>query len=227
MNGLTATGKLSGAERVGLTALLWASIAGLLISVVSTGFQVFGIWQGNTELSVPVANSYFPELAEDNPRIQSGSYDRAWITVSGLPVPASLLLTAAALLRNLVMVSICVAMVLVCRRILQYKPFAKTSQIALVVVGSIFVAAAALPGMFESMATMIAAESLGLPGPDQIDSREVVDFPFLTVDFPLIALGLFFGVIATALQMGARMQLDGALRAGMPPQDPPNDGLRP
>ena len=227
MNGLSATGKLSGAERMTLTVLLWASLAGLLISVVLAGFQVSGIWQGDAELSVPVANSYFPELAEDNPRVLAGSYDRAWLTVSGMPLPASLLLTAAAMLRSLVMMSICVAMILVCRRILQYKPFAKSSQIALVVVGSIFVAAAALPGMFESMATMISAESMGLPGPDQIDSREVVDLPFATVDFPLAALGLLFGVIATALQMGARMQLDGALREGTPPQNPSSDGFRP
>lgn len=205
MGGLLAPVKLSGPERGTLAVLLWASVAGLLTSVLFAAFDVYSIWQGEASISVNVANSYFPELAEDNPRVLAGSYETAWLTVEGMPAAARSLLSAAVVMRHLVVAAVCVAMALVCRRILQYRPFAKSSAIALAVVGAVFVATAVLPGMLESVATIISAESLGLPGPDQIETREVVDVPMPPIDVPLVALGLFFGVIATSLQMGARM----------------------
>lgn len=205
MSGLTQTGMLSGHERGLLVVLLCASLAGLLISVVFAGFQAYGIWVGDATLSVSVANSYFPELAEDNSRVLSGTYATAWLTIDGMPAAARFLLSAAVVMRHLVVVSVCVAMALVCRRILQYRPFAKSSAIALAAVGAVLVAVAVIPGMLESMATIISAEALGLPGPDQIDTREVVDNPTPAIDVALVALGLFFGVIATSLQLAGRM----------------------
>ncbi|MBT2519688.1 hypothetical protein [Arthrobacter sp. ISL-28] len=212
--------KLSGPGRGTLAVLLWASVAGLLIAVVSTGFEIYSIWQGEASMSVNVANSYFPELAEDNPRVLSGSYETAWLTVEGMPAAARCLLSAAVVMRHLVVVAVCAAMALVCRRILQYRPFAKSSAIALAVVGAVFVATAVLPGMFESVATIISAESLGLPGPDQIETREVVDVPMPPIDVPLVALGLFFGMIATSLQMGGRMFRDPPSPAATLPYGP-------
>lgn len=52
-------------------------------------------------------------------------------TVADMPAPARALLTAASLLRHLVMASICTAAFLLCRRVLQYRPLAKSSTNAL------------------------------------------------------------------------------------------------
>jgi hypothetical protein len=218
---------LSGAERAGLVGILWVSAAGALVAAISAGVNIFGIWLGDPALSITLGNSFFPELAGDNPRVLSGQYDTASITIADMPATARALLTAASLMRHLVFASICVAMFLLCRRVLQYRPLAKSSTNALGIVGIVVLLGAAFPSIFESLATLISAVSLGLPGPSQIDNREVVDGPALHIDFSLLALGTLMFVIATALQMGARMQLGGALPAGMPPQGPPNDGLRP
>ena len=225
--GLTTTGRLSGPERAVLAGILWASAAGALVAGISAGLNVFGIWTGDPDLSITLGNSYFPELAGDNPRVLSGQYDTASITVADMPAPARALLTAASLLRHLVMASICVAAFLLCRRVLQYRPLAKSSTNALGVVGVVVLLGAAFPGIFESLATLISAASLGLPGPGEIDSREVVDGPALHIDFALLALGMLLLVTATALQMAARAPLEGPVREGMPPQNPSNDGFRP
>jgi hypothetical protein len=138
MAGLTATGRLSGAERGALHFTLWAAVAG-----------------------------------------------------------------AAALLRHLPVVAICLVTALFCRQVLQYRPLAKFGTHAVGVVGIVVCCAGALPGIFESVATIISAEELGLPGPDQSDVRETVFLPFLPFDWSVLAIGIFLIVVAGAFQMGA------------------------
>jgi hypothetical protein len=228
MAGLTATGRLSGAERGALHFTLWAAVAGAVIAWCLAGAKIYGLWAGEQVLSVSLMNSFFPEIGEDSPHVLAGQYDTASLTVSAIPLPAKLLLTAAALLRHLPVVAIGLVTALFCRQVLQYRPFAKFGTHAVGVVGIVVCCAGALPGIFESVATIISAEELGLPGPDQSDVRETVSLPFLPFDWSVLAIGIFLIVVAGAFQMGA-IQLGalnaGPLRSGTPGTDlPPSNG---
>ena len=212
MAGLTATGRLSGAERGALHFTLWVAVTGAVIAWCLAGSKLYGLWVGEQVLSVSLLNSFFPEVGEDSPGVLAGQYETASLSVSAIPLPAKLMLTCAALLRHLPVVAICLVAALFCRQVLQYRPFAKFGTNAVGVVGIVVCCAGAFPGILESVATVVAAEELGLPGPDQSDVRETVALPFLPFDWSVLAIGIFLIVIAGAFQMGA-IQL-GALNAG-------------
>jgi hypothetical protein len=211
MAGLTATGRLSGAERGALHFTLWAGVAGAIIAWGLAGAKIYGLWAGEQVLSVSLLNSFFPEVGEDSPGVLAGEYETASLTVSDIPLPAKLMLTSAALLRHLPVVAICLVTALFCRQLLRYRPFAQFGTNAVGVVGIVVCCAGALPGILESAATIISAGELGLPGPDQSDVRETVSLPFLPFDWSVLAIGVLLIVIAGAFQMGA-IQL-GAIKA--------------
>jgi hypothetical protein len=212
MAGLTATGRLSGAERGMLHVILWGAVAAAVIAWCLAGAQIYGIWVGDPVLSVSLLNSFFPEIGEDSPGVLAGQYETASLTVSYLPLPARLMLTCAALLRHLPVVAVCLVIALLCRQLLRYRPLAKSGMHAMAGAGVAVFLAGVLPGILESIATVTTARELGLPGPEQSDVRETVTIPFFPVDWPLLAMGIFIIVVAGAFQMGA-IQL-GALTAG-------------
>jgi hypothetical protein len=212
MAGLTSTGRLSGAERGTLHVILWGAVAGAVIAWCLAGVHIYGIWEGDTVLSVSLLNSFFPEIGEDSPGVLAGHYETASLTVSYLPLPARLMLTCAVLLRHVPVVAICLVMALLCRQLLRYRPLAKSGMHAVAGAGVAVFLAGFLPGILESVATVTAAQELGLPGPEQSDVRETLTIPFFPVDWPLLAMGIFLIVAAGAFQMGA-IQL-GALTAG-------------
>jgi len=212
MAGLTATGRLSGAERGTLHIILWGAVAGAVIAWCLAGVQIYGIWVGDPVLSVSLLNSFFPEVGEDSPGVLAGEYETASLTVSYIPLPARLILTCAALLRHLPTVAVCLVMALLCRQMLRYRPIAKSGMRAMAGAGVAVFLAGLLPGILESVATVTTAQELGLPGPVQSDVRETLTIPFFPVDWTVLVMGIFIIVVAGAFQMGA-IQL-GALSAG-------------
>ncbi|MFC9350427.1 hypothetical protein [Arthrobacter sp. NPDC057013] len=212
MAGLTSTGRLSGAERGMLHGILWGALTVAVIAWCLAGVQIYGIWVGDPVLSVSLLNSFFPDIGEGSRGVLAGQYETASLTLSYIPLPARLMLTVAALLRHLPVVAVCLVMALLCRQLLRYRPLAKAGMYAVAGAGVAVFLAGMLPGILESVATVTTAQELGLPGPEQSDVRETLTIPFLPVDWPLLAMGIFLIVVASALQMGA-IQL-GALTAG-------------
>ncbi|MFP3461335.1 hypothetical protein R5O87_10835 [Arthrobacter globiformis] len=227
MAGLTATGRLSGAERGTLHVIVWVALTAAVVAWCLAGVQIYGIWVGDPVLSVSLLNSFFPEIGEDNPGVLAGQYETASLTVSYLPLPARLMLTCAALLRHLPVVAVCLLMALLCRQQLRYRPLAKFGMHAVAGAGVALSLAGVLPGILEAVATVTSAQELGLPGPEQSDVRETLTIPFLPVDWPVLAMGIFLIVVAGALQMGA-IQLGaltaGPFRSGLPGADLPPSG---
>jgi hypothetical protein len=216
-------GKAGPATVLRVTRFLAIAYAGL--AVLGTLFGVFqSLLTETVQLSMPV-REFWPELRPtveilDGPTasVLYGGFQRAEVAVSGLDLPARLLLAGGHLLQGVTMTIIAVAVAVLCTRLLAGSPFrpvlSRSVMVAAVAVaagGILWQLCFQLAGVLASAqvltVTAWTADEAVMADPGTDIGWPEPSFGF-TLEFWPLMLGLALAALAAAFRHGERLQRD-------------------
>lgn len=180
----------------GVTAFFGVAI---LVAAVPAIIELFG---EEVPVSLWASQNVTPDAASGTARIVSGEFDRASLSVAGIESWPRIALAVSLALTSLCSAAIAATVVALCLGILSGRPFVRSVTWVLTTASLVLIAGSVLGALFDTMAMFSIVEALN---PDPFDTV----FPFQSeYDFTALLIGLVFGAVATAFQLGQKMQRD-------------------
>lgn len=183
-----------------LFAVLAALVGVLsLISVVPAIVELFG---DDLPVTLSAAMTVPTDAATGSATILSGTFDRADLVVSGIDVGPRVALAGSMAATAVMTAVVAASIVAMCRAVLLGRPFVRSAT-WLVATASITLIAGSLIGA--GLDTVAMFSIVAALNPDPMDAV----FPFMSeYDFGPLLIGLVLAVVATAFQLGQKMQRD-------------------
>ncbi|RWZ59512.1 hypothetical protein ELQ92_11775 [Labedella populi] len=180
----------------GVTAFFGVAV---LVSAIPAIVELFG---DEVPFSLSASQNVPPDAASGTARIVSGSFDRAQLLVSGVELWPRIALAVSIALASLCSAAVAATVVALCLGILSGRPFVRSVTWVLTTASLVLIAGSLLGAFFNTMAMFSIVAAIN---PDPSDTV----FPFASeYDFTALLIGLVFGAVATAFQLGQRMQRD-------------------
>jgi hypothetical protein len=180
----------------GMAAFVGVAVA---VSAVPAIVELFG---EQVPVSLSASMTVPADAATGSASIVSGSFDRADLVVSGIDVWPRVALAASVAMSALSSVAVAATVVALCLGILSGRPFVRSVTWLLATASIVLIAGSLLAALFDMIAMFSIVAALN---PDPSDAV----FPFRSeFDFTPLLIGLVFGAVATAFQLGQKMQRD-------------------
>lgn len=194
----------TGLTRADRFALWFFTVVTALVGVVILVSAVPAIAALFAE-TIPITLSADAEVPDNaaaagTAHIVSGVFDRAYLSVSGIDLGPRIALALSIALSTLSSVAVAATVVALCLAILSGRPFVGSVTWLLSTASIVLIAGNLLGALFDTIAMFSIAEALN---PDPMDAV----FPFASeFDFAPLLIGLVLGAVATAFQLGQKMQ---------------------
>lgn len=180
----------------GVTAFFGVAV---LVGVVPAIVELFA---EDVSLSVSASQPVPVDAATGTARIISGEFDRADLQVTGVDLWPRIALAIALALSSLCTAAIAATIVALCLGILSGRPFVRSVAWVLTTASLVLIAGNLIGAFFNTVAMFSIVAALN---PDPVEAV----FPFASeYDLTPLLIGLVFGAVATAFQLGQRMQRD-------------------
>ncbi|MBP1325765.1 hypothetical protein JOF28_000997 [Leucobacter exalbidus] len=212
-----STPRTVAARRPALITLITATAAVLAVAVFA------GVWLtlwsfsgklGEFAFVTPVVSDLSPALHNTADIYQA--FDTVIVSSSAALVVPRTLAAIATALPFLIMITGCIGVMILARRLLTARPFTRAGQVIIAVLGGLATVSSALIRWCETRATELAVAELGLPtsGGTATDSAlgpwvSPSSFDALQdLDWPLLALGVTLLLVAALWRQASRLQRD-------------------
>jgi hypothetical protein len=183
---------------------LFAALAALvgIVSLVGAVPGIAGLFSDTVTVAVSSDMAVPTDAASGSASIVSGTFDRAVLVVSGIDLGARIALAGSAVATTLTTAAVAASVVALCVAILKGRPFVRSVTWLLATASITLIAGSIIGAGLDTIAMFFIAAALN---PEPIDSV----FPLASeYDFAPLLIGLVLGVVATAFQLGQKMQRD-------------------
>ncbi|RUR03525.1 hypothetical protein [Labedella endophytica] len=173
-------------------------VAALVTAVTAIG----GLFGDAVPVTLSTVMPVPADAATGTATIVSGSFDRADVVVSGIDMGARFALAGSIAVSALTTAIVAASIAALCRAVLRGRPFVRSMTWLLATASITLIAGTLIAAGLDTAAMFSIVAALN---PDPMDAV----FPFMSeYDFGPLLIGLVLSVVATAFQLGQKMQRD-------------------
>jgi len=154
-----------------------------------------------------LVNPRSPEFASEVPAIADARYDSVTLVIEGLPAAVRWLLVSQATVAALLGIGLCLIVFILGMRLLGGRPFARSATWSIFAAAVLVMVTGVFAPFLEALTQAQVVQFLG----DAVTAKGGAEGLMLfgvTIDAAPFGWGLALGVVATAFQLGERLQRD-------------------